>query len=220
MNRWLAHHGILGQKWGIRRYQNEDGTWTEVGKKRRNFQSANKTYDSTENPKSLDNAADKANEIYRTWTDREKRMFSGEPNPDPDKWIDQEWIDFYYKGANKNKHAGSSPYMNVTNIKDIPISFVTVFKDENADAIGIGVRNDPKYRQVGAAYEEGKKAVKYWLEHNGQDSLWWAAWNENVGSQKTAKKLGFEYVDNHDGWERYILYRDKGEQWLKANGFK
>jgi len=30
----LAHHGILGQKWGVRRYQNEDGSLTEAGKKR------------------------------------------------------------------------------------------------------------------------------------------------------------------------------------------
>lgn len=31
---YLMHHGILGMKWGIRRYQNEDGSLTEAGKKR------------------------------------------------------------------------------------------------------------------------------------------------------------------------------------------
>ena len=30
----LAHHGILGQKWGVRRYQNPDGTLTPEGKAR------------------------------------------------------------------------------------------------------------------------------------------------------------------------------------------
>lgn len=30
----LYHHGIKGQKWGIRRYQNDDGSLTAEGKKR------------------------------------------------------------------------------------------------------------------------------------------------------------------------------------------
>lgn len=33
-NVWLAHHGIKGQKWGVRRFQNKDGTLTSSGKKR------------------------------------------------------------------------------------------------------------------------------------------------------------------------------------------
>lgn len=31
----LYHHGIKGQKWGLRRYQNDDGTYTSEGKERR-----------------------------------------------------------------------------------------------------------------------------------------------------------------------------------------
>lgn len=31
----LAHHGIKGQRWGIRRYQNKDGSLTPAGQKRR-----------------------------------------------------------------------------------------------------------------------------------------------------------------------------------------
>lgn len=33
---YLAHYGVKGQKWGIRRYQNEDGSYTDLGRRLRN----------------------------------------------------------------------------------------------------------------------------------------------------------------------------------------
>lgn len=34
---YLAHHGIKGQKWGVRRYQNPDGSYTSAGRNRYNI---------------------------------------------------------------------------------------------------------------------------------------------------------------------------------------
>lgn len=39
MQSTLQHHGILGMKWGVRRYQNYDGSLTSAGKARKSSSS-------------------------------------------------------------------------------------------------------------------------------------------------------------------------------------
>ena len=45
----LMHFGILGQKWGVRRFQNEDGTLTEEGRRRylQNYEKTEREADET-----------------------------------------------------------------------------------------------------------------------------------------------------------------------------
>ena len=49
-NVFLEHHGILGQKWGVRRYQNKNGSLTPTGKRRLKIVDTN--YDEKKNNKS------------------------------------------------------------------------------------------------------------------------------------------------------------------------
>ena len=63
----LYHHGIKGQKWGIRKYQNEDGSLTAAGREHYGYGEARKTYK---------NKIDAANDEYRYARKETKRAIA------------------------------------------------------------------------------------------------------------------------------------------------
>lgn len=60
----LCHYGIKGQKWGVRRYQNEDGTLTNAGKARYG------TAENFNNKMSLKKANRESRKAYSKWYNR------------------------------------------------------------------------------------------------------------------------------------------------------
>lgn len=74
-NLYLEHHGILGMKWGVRRYQNSDGSLTEAGKQRYGVGAdgimANRTQYQTDNKKIKAKGIAKE---YTAYNDAEKKI--------------------------------------------------------------------------------------------------------------------------------------------------
>ena len=50
-NHYLYHHGIKGQRWGVRRFQNRDGSLTAAGRRRTGVQSSKKKESKSNNQK-------------------------------------------------------------------------------------------------------------------------------------------------------------------------
>ena len=186
----LEHHGILGQKWGVRRYQNKDGTRTAEGKKLEYYR--RRTVRELEN-------VDAVNKIVASLP-REEQLALGVGRDD------KEWIP-------KDRRAEISSNIAKTFIEydgDEPVSMLEIWDigDGKAD---IALATNPKYRGTGVTSKNIKAAVDWFNSCNNKefDQLQWNNLKMNPKSGQIAEHYGFGDYDEDDKWEYRRIFKDK-----------
>lgn len=114
----LYHHGILGMKWGIRRFQNKDGSLTAAGKKR------------------AQQDTEEVNEDYKkAHTSNNIKKMSNQELKDVNKRLQME--NEYSKLTNKNNTAGKKFVSGVllTAATTIAGKYATKYMDKGVEYI-------------------------------------------------------------------------------------
>lgn len=83
----LCHYGVLGMKWGIRRYQNKDGSLTVAGKKRKKLSADDRSHLSEKSRRSKLTNEQTIEELKKLTDPSRDPNFDGN-KPEEKKWLE------------------------------------------------------------------------------------------------------------------------------------
>ena len=170
---YLFHHGIKGQKWGVRRFENADGTLTEEGKKR---------YSALRTRKDVEH-------IFGSFSKKDKRLLDAGED-------DSEYM-------SKEAHAYWVAKRFIVREGKTPVAFLDILKGQDGEAnIALGTDSRYRNKGY-ASKVASKGAKWLDANPGMFTKVNWGAFKENVASINLAKKSGFALDKETDTFSTY-----------------
>ena len=212
----LYHHGIIGQKWGVRRYQNPDGTLTAEGKARYTKQEIKDDFNrkiesEPERVKSIKRQGEKIVKLANSLGKKYKQAFSKAKedfSEEDEKVIWDKLHKEFGNGSDDNELFEMVATDYVTNhVKE------KVDKQLKTDIEDFKKAQDDYWREIDAFTSEFFK--KYENAKVVEPGLWgWKETNEKIDKLIINNELGFNLGTSTPSY----IFRHFDDYWVYENG--
>lgn len=200
----LQHYGVKGQRWGVRRFQNKDGTRTSLGKQQL------KAVRKARNEEGI-------RQVYRSLGDKDfdlldysKEDVAGFKKDDFKDLGQRHTIYDQYNRVRYDKNGDAVGYIAATGFKTSTGQGKAI-----VNKLSVDLAVSSNHRGKGYGSELAKDFIRWYDKHGSKDYdlAEWYAREENIASQKAAERAGFKRLSKSDepGWVGYEYSRKQTE---------